>query len=294
MNINQLVYFVTVVKYNNITKAAKELYISQPAISLAIKDLEKEFGLTLFKRKNNVLTLTQHGKYLYDLSMPLIQEYNNVNERMNDYINKHSTLNLGIPPMLGTFLFPPIFNVFANENSGFQFKIKEYGSFANKKAVLGGEIDIAFTVTNECEVGDELEYIKIGETSLIFAVNKNNPLASKKVISANDIKNTPLILMKEDSLQYQIITSLFKEQNITPNILLTSNQFYIIKELLQSSDNNCGAFIFKQLIKDGENIIGIQFEKELKLDVLICYKKDAKLLSTTKRFIEFIKNNIKL
>ena len=89
MNINQLVYFVTVVKYNNITKAAKELYISQPAISLAIKDLEKEFGLTLFKRKNNVLTLTQHGKYLYDLSMPLIQEYNNVNERMNDYINKH-------------------------------------------------------------------------------------------------------------------------------------------------------------------------------------------------------------
>lgn len=213
---------------------------------------------------------------------------------MNDYINKHSTLNLGIPPMLGTFLFPPIFNVFANENSGFQFKIKEYGSFANKKAVLDGEIDIAFTVTNECEVGDELEYIKIGETSLIFAVNKNNPLASKKVISANDIKNTPLILMKEDSLQYQIITSLFKEQNITPNILLTSNQFYIIKELLQSSDNNCGAFIFKQLIKDGENIIGIQFEKELKLDVLICYKKDAKLLSTTKRFIEFIKNNIKL
>lgn len=196
MNINQLVYFVTVVKYNNITKAAKELYISQPAISLAIKDLEKEFGLTLFKRKNNVLTLTQHGKYLYDLSMPLIQEYNNVNERMNDYINKHSTLNLGIPPMLGTFLFPPIFNVFANENSGFQFKIKEYGSFANKKAVLDGEIDIAFTVTNECEVGDELEYIKIGETSLIFAVNKNNPLASKKVISANDIKNTPLILMK--------------------------------------------------------------------------------------------------
>lgn len=156
MNINQLVYFVTVVKYNNITKAAKELYISQPAISLAIKDLEKEFGLTLFKRKNNVLTLTQHGKYLYDLSMPLIQEYNNVNERMNDYINKHSTLNLGIPPMLGTFLFPPIFNVFANENSGFQFKIKEYGSFANKKAVLDGEIDIAFTVTNECEVGDEL------------------------------------------------------------------------------------------------------------------------------------------
>ena len=139
-----------------------------------------------------------------------------------------------------------------------------------------------------------IEYIKIGETSLIFAVNKNNPLASKKVISANDIKNTPLILMKEDSLQYQIITSLFKEQNITPNILLTSNQFYIIKELLQSSDNNCGAFIFKQLIKDGENIIGIQFEKELKLDVLICYKKDVKLLSTTKRFIEFIKNNIKL
>ena len=60
MKINQLIYFAMAAKYNNISKASKKLYVSQPAVSLAIKDLEEEFKCKLFARNNNVLTLTTY------------------------------------------------------------------------------------------------------------------------------------------------------------------------------------------------------------------------------------------
>ena len=153
-----------------------------------------------------------------------------------------------MPPMLGTFLFPSILNSFSNKNKGFNFKIKEFGSFANQKAVLNGEIDIAFTVIYEGKIDSNLEYIKLGTTELLFAVNKKNPLAKKENITLKELENYPIILMKEDSLQYQLVNQMFNKENINPDIVLTSNQLYIIKELLSNERNNYGAFIFKMFI----------------------------------------------
>ena len=75
MKIIQLQYFVEVVKTNNISKAAKNLYVSQPAISSAIRELEKEFNTTLFIRYNNQITLTDEGHYLYRLALDLLENF---------------------------------------------------------------------------------------------------------------------------------------------------------------------------------------------------------------------------
>ena len=61
MTLNQLRYFCTASRCHSITKAAEELYVTQPTISMAIRDLEIEFGISLFSRKGNQLSLTQEG-----------------------------------------------------------------------------------------------------------------------------------------------------------------------------------------------------------------------------------------
>ena len=82
MKIIQLQYFAEVVKTNNISKAAKNLYVSQPAISAAIRELEKEFNTSLFIRYNNQITLTDEGHYLYRLTMGLLDNYEKVKSDM--------------------------------------------------------------------------------------------------------------------------------------------------------------------------------------------------------------------
>lgn len=65
MTLNQLRYFCTASRCHSITKAAEELYVTQPTISMAIRDLEIEFGISLFSRKGNQLSLTQEGESFY-------------------------------------------------------------------------------------------------------------------------------------------------------------------------------------------------------------------------------------
>lgn len=286
MTMDQLIYFIACAETNSFTKTSKLYFVSQPAISTAIKNLEKELSCELFIRNNNELSLTEAGKYLYRISRPVVSLFKNINAQMNDYLAMNTAIKIGIPPMLGGFIFAPIFDKFTSKYPNIYIKMTELASKANQKAVIDDEIDVALTVINNNVIDPKLNYIKIDETQLIFAVRENNPLAKRKSISINELGNIPLILLKEDSLQYKIVYDYFIKYSIKPNIRLLSDQIATIKELLKHSD--IGAFLFNQVIKDGDDIVGIPIKENIKFDIVIARKKNKTVPSSTRKIIEFI------
>ena len=287
MKIIQLQYFVEVVRTNNISKAAKNLYVSQPAISSAIRELEKEFNTTLFIRYNNQITLTDEGHYLYRLSLDLLDNFEKVRNDMFNHLKKSEILKLGVPPMIGTFVIPPIINEYSKSHSNIEIQLMELGSFANKQAIIDRDINLGLTVISKTEdVPENISYTKLIDTTLLFTVNKNHPLAKKEVISFSDLKDTPLVLMKEDSLQSSLVQNAFENHNITPNIKIRTNQLYTIKELIKN--NNLGAFMFNQIIENEPSIVGIPLKDPIDLEIVIAHRKDAHLNNVTKDFLNFI------
>ena len=283
---DQLIYFIACAETNSFTKTSKLYFVSQPAISTAIKNLEQELNTDLFIRTNNLLTLTESGKYLYRIARPVVSLFKNINSQMEDFLLTNSTVKIGIPPMLGGFIFAPIFQSFTQKYPNIYLRMTELASSANQKAVINDEIDVALTVINEGMIDPKLDYVKIDETSLIFAVNKNHSLAKRSSISIKELDKIPLILLKEDSLQYKIVYNYFINYKITPNIRLLSDQIATIKELLLHSD--IGAFLFNQVIKDGDDIVGIPLKENIKFDIVIAFKKNKTITSTTHKIIDFI------
>ena len=288
MSIEQLIYFTKVYENKSFTKTSKELFISQPAITTAIKNLEKEFKTELITMNGKNLEITPSGERLYTLAIPIITLYNNLENQMHDFVYKSTTIKIGIPPMLGTFIFAPLFDDFLVKYPNVNLKLYELASHANKEALIEGEIDIALTVIYNNEIEDNLDFIKIGNAVLVFAVNKNHPFANKKEISINELGNIPLILFKEDSLQYQVITKLFEEARITPIIKLKSEQLSTIKELL--SYGKIGAFLFKQVIKENDDIIGIPLEENLSFDIVLATRKNSKFNKLALDLLKLIKD----
>ena len=292
MTITQLQYFVAVVKQNNITKAARQLFVSQAAVSFAIKELEKEFNVPLFVRYNNQIVLTDEGHHLYKLAVNLLQNVDNTYEDMKSYVKKSSILKIGVPPMLGSFIVPSIVQEFTDSNPSTEVQLVELGSVANQKAIIDKELSCGFTVKHKDNISPELDYILVDKTSLYFVINKSNPLAKKKEISISDIKNTPLILMKEDCLQSTLIQSEFEKNNLEPNIKIRTNQLYTIKELLLG--NKLGAFLFTQVCRNNsENIVAIPLKDSLDFEIILAWRKNSSLNETTKQFIDFIRNKQK-
>ncbi|MBE6142469.1 MAG: LysR family transcriptional regulator [Erysipelotrichaceae bacterium] len=289
MKINQLIYFAMAAKYNNISKASKKLYVSQPAVSLAIKDLEEEFKCKLFARNNNVLTLTKEGKQLLTLSKPLISHFEQVKNEMQEYVKKNEILNVGIPPMLGTMILPTISSEFAKTHPHAQMQINEYGAKSNQIAVESGEIDIALTVIYDNRKLHTLNYIRIGSTKLKLAVNKKSSLARKEIIRFEDIKDIPLILMSEGTLQAELVIQEFSSRGIKPTLRIRSNQIYTTKRLLEQG--GYAAFVFDTVFEDDENIVLKPFEKEIVFDIVICYRKDGVLNKLCSDFVDYISND---
>ena len=84
MKLTQLEYFCVAARYHNITKAAKELFVTQPSISNAIKALEEEFGVNLFFRNNNKLTLTPEGEIFYKSAEELLAHADSVESEFHE------------------------------------------------------------------------------------------------------------------------------------------------------------------------------------------------------------------
>ena len=101
MKIVQLQYFCAVTRLHSITKAAAELYVTQPAISSA-----------MFNRTKNHLTLTKEGELFYQKAVVLLEQYNNTLEQLYDLGQCKATVKIGIPPLLSTIFFPQLITDF--------------------------------------------------------------------------------------------------------------------------------------------------------------------------------------
>lgn len=106
MRLQQLVYFVKVVETGGANSAARELFVSQPAVSAGIRELEEELGIPLFCRVRQQMILTDAGLAFYQRIAPLLRELDLAVRETKASGENQDSIRLCLPPMIGMFLFP--------------------------------------------------------------------------------------------------------------------------------------------------------------------------------------------
>ena len=202
MKIMQLRYFCEVCRCKSVTKAAKELYISQPSVTSAIQELEKEFGVNLFHRQQKKMVLTNEGEYLYEEGKKLLRDLAALEQNMKNFGGENKTIKIGMPPMIGTFMFPKMIKEFREAYPELNIEIQEFGSMQTRQLVQNDQLDAAFVILEDNPEKD-FYCVPLMETELILAVSKDDPLANKESVRAEDLRDEPLILMREDSYQWE-------------------------------------------------------------------------------------------
>lgn len=287
MKLSQIQYYQTVCKYGNITKAAEDLHITQPSISNAIKDLEEEFGLNLFHRIGNHLTLTKEGEYFLNYSKVILQKSEDLVQQMKDLGNKKNNIRIGIPPMIGTILFPKMFSQFKKEYPDINIEMVEMGSLEIMQLVEENSLDLAIVTTSHLKAV-HFNCINVLNTELVYVVNKKHRLAGEKAICIEMIKDEPLILMREGSFQNSAIRERFKEVDGVPKVILFANQLYTIHNFIAS--DIASSFLFKEVVDLHEDIAGIPMENPIEVNIGLIWKKNQQIFSDASRFIQFTKN----
>ncbi|BCR36171.1 LysR family transcriptional regulator [Mariniplasma anaerobium] len=288
MTLQQLKYFVSVCDHGSLSQAAKVLYITQPALTSAINNLEKEYNLSLFERKHNSMILTKDGEFFYEKAKVILEHVDIFERDLVDLSEKKTTIRIGVPPMIGSFLFPKIYDQYMLEHLDAKFEIWEEGSLSIRNKILTNTLDLGFSILNDSE-HEAYQKEVILETELLFCVSKSNPLSKKEYLDISDIKNEPIILMREGFFQSRLIKGMYNDIGQTPNIVLVSSQILVIRNFVKI--NAGGAFLIKELVDpEDKTIVGIPFKESLKLRIGLIWRKNVELHLGAIEFVNYLKN----
>lgn len=230
--------FLTVAENMSFSKAAEELFISQPAVTKHIKELESKLNIALFERKGNKIYLTEAGTLTYNHLKPIRELYRELEfdiERLNDSFK--GTLRIGASSTISQYLIPKVIAAFYKRYPKIELYLLNGNSFEMEQKLIENEIDMAL-VENEASQSN-IKYIDFLDDEIIVVTGSNSVYAKRKLISIAHLQEIPIILREKGSGTLQVIQNSLLKYNLILdklNIIMHLGSTEAIKNFLTDFD----------------------------------------------------------
>ena len=252
MTLIQLKYFQTICKYNNITRASAELHVSQPSLSNAIRELEREFGVSLFTRRSRGLELTPEGRYFLDEADKLLDQAEQLTIHMKHLATADRTLTLGLPAMSGSLVFTDLLRTLYASSPGTHIQVMENGSMANRSKIMDHTLDAAIiTRTEPLPAG--IGHVPLRHVNVCLYLSVMHPLAEKDTVTVEDLDQLPLAMLPEDTFLDHCISQYYEAHHLKTNIIVRTNQLATIQQLIAT--NTTAAFLLDHVLEENHDIV---------------------------------------
>jgi DNA-binding transcriptional LysR family regulator len=220
LNLKQLEYFRVLARLEHYTMAAEKLSITQPNLTYAISELEKELGTYLFEKHGRNTRLTKYGHFFLEYVDKALNELERGEKELKQLVSpSHGTIDLAFIYTLGPYFVPEMIQEFfsndANKNITFNF------SQGNTKNIIEGlkaeKFDLAFcsSALNE----PNINFLPLTRQELVLIVSPNHPLAVCDSIDLKDTAPFPFVYYNKESGLRPIIDNLFAKVDTTPRII---------------------------------------------------------------------------
>lgn len=193
MTIRHLEIFLQVYRLESITRAAESLHMTQPAVSVAIRELEKHYGVTLFERLGRRLFVTQEGRSLYARAVHIVEAFREMEQGMG----KSRCLRVGASVTLGNFLLPQTVKRWTAIHPECPLKVTVANGGTLQQMLCDNLLDVA-AIEGPVE-RPELEKRVFRRDRLVLALPEGHPLAERAEIAVEDALEYPLLLREKGS-----------------------------------------------------------------------------------------------
>ena len=288
INLNHLRIFYHTAKNLSYTGAARELFISQPAVTKQVKTLEEYWDLKLFSKKGSRVYLTEEGHAILEYARKIFEQEKELELAVEDMKNlEKGTLRLAVPHAFLSFL-SFLMDIFNKEYPQIRIQMTEGSSLSIIQSLLNNEAEIA--LISKVENHQDICFIHLCHEEVAFIVGPNHHLAKKKSISLNELSEEQIILKDLGSGSRKIVLDLFKENQMVPRILLETNNTDFIKDVVKRKE--VGAFLIEQDIEEEfqeGTLVKIPLkDQKLILKIYLAYSKFQNLSIPAKAFFKVL------
>lgn len=298
---NMLYYLDMLLKHGNFTKAAKDLYISQPYLTQLIKRTEKELDITIINRQSSPLQLTEAGRLYYQYLYSLEAEQDRFRKEIAQYSSQEQhIIRIGILSSLGTYLLPLFLPNFMKNHPNIKIELHEDTPANNDRKILNGELDFFIgqnpeTISPNLTIhnyGQHGYFAIIPESSALY--QKNKQLLEADSLPIKTLLQEKLILTTRGSAIRKQVDYLIHKNNVQPTIILESNNIFTIVEL---ATKNMGVTFLPESVKinrtdNNFNVYPLPLEL-VSLDYFIAHPAYKTLIPAEKELISAFLQSLK-
>ncbi len=286
MNIRDLKYIISVAKNQSFARAAKESFVSQPALSMQIKKLEDELGVQIFERSNKSFLITKVGKEILKKAEIILREAEELKNIARNFRDPFSgEFRIGAFPTLASYFFPKVIGKISKKFPTLKLLLVEEKTEILLEKLKNGEVDAAFIAM---PLNDNLlESQKIFTEDFLLAVPLNHVLAKSKKIDKKDFKGKELMLLEDghclrnQALEACSMLGAYENQNFRASSLETLRQMIIngsgitlMPEIAIKKDDKIA---YLKIANSPNRTIGLVWRKSSAREILM--REIAKLIS---------------
>ncbi|MBQ0037611.1 MAG: LysR family transcriptional regulator [Clostridiales bacterium] len=231
MTLTQLEYFAETVRSGNFTKAAGKLFVSQPTLSRAIQNLEKELNTILIDRDAKDFQLTRDGLIFFSYAEDMLTDFREKTREMMDKLeNADGKLRLGITPTTGAIYFFSAIYRFRELYPVVDLEIEEVTTRQGMEMVLSGQLDMSVVI--DPVEDSQLIKLPVVNSEAVLLVPKGHPLGKRRSVSFAEIQNEPMLMVSKEYMYHDVVAEKFREAGIEPHFAFESNQWEFIFEMV--------------------------------------------------------------
>lgn len=254
MTIRHLKIFKTVADLGGMSKAAKELHITQPSISQAIAELEKYYGVKLFERLSQKIYLTKEGELMLSFSRHILDSFEQMEAAMNQAVEK-SSLRIGCSVSVGTCLIEEILDEAKERIPQCQISVIVTNSSEIEQLILTNEVDVG--IVEGILKNKDLVITPVCEDELVLVCNMNHPLAKETMVTLDMLQGQDYASRESGSAERNQYEKLFEDAGLQLNRVFCSTNTEAIKNAVI---HGRGIAVFsrrmvKQEVERGEMVV---------------------------------------
>ncbi|WP_290002631.1 LysR family transcriptional regulator [Faucicola atlantae] len=232
MNTTNLNTFLAVMQTGSISQAADKLFITQPAVSKRIKNLEDEFDVALFDTVGRGIIPTQAAYDLVPHAKRWLDDYNNLKINLkNNQRTVSGKLVIGTSHHIGLHHLPVVLKSFMQQYPDVQLDVHFIDSEQAHKAVLDGDLALAFLTLPPTQ-DKRLHYFNLWQDTLQFVTGTGSALAQKTQVTLEDLTHFPAILPAANTFTSQITLAEFAKHGLKPYATMSTNPLESIRMLV--------------------------------------------------------------
>lgn len=253
MDINQLEYFLVCARQGSLTKAAEELYTTQPHVSMVIKSLEKELGVTLFRRLPRGVELTEDGRRIQDYAEDALKNTELILSACKE--RQRPCLRIATNP--SSYMAVLLTDYYREQSSEFTLHYTECGIEEMLSLISGQEYELGFLFVPEHKKPAllhmlerrRMEFVPLRMTDLVLYVGENHPLYGTARITQEELFSLRFIQLEDDFFAVEDLLydppQLHREKQLLNRVVRTNSNHMMIQMLQQTELCNLGSFWLK-------------------------------------------------